>query len=72
MAMETEVKRVTLVISKTGRIKIEGIDPMPKEMSLDKLPIKALKEMDAISILRYEGSFCIVIEYMGTYYQYCI
>ena len=71
MAKEQVEKRVTLVIPKSGKIRIEGIDPMPKE-KLNMLPIKALKELDAISILRYEGSFCIVIEYMGSYYQYCI
>jgi len=72
MAKETEEKRVTLVIPmKGGKIRIEGIDPMPKRQ-LRKLPIKSLTSLEGPHILRYKDSYCVVIEFMGCYYQYCI
>ena len=72
MAKETEEKRVTLVIPmKGGKIRIEGIDPMPKRQ-LRKLPIKSMTSLDGICIFRYQGSYCVVIQFMGSYYQYCM
>ena len=72
VAMEGDKLIVTLEIPlKGGKIEIKGIPPMPKE-DLGKLPIKALSSLEGPHILRYQGSYCIVIEFMGSYYQYCL
>ena len=71
VVMEGDKLIVTLEIPlKGGKIEIKGIPPMPKE-NLSKLPIKSMTSLDCICLLRYQGSYCIVIEFMGSYYQYC-
>ena len=78
MAMEKDVqlKGDTIIVTmeiplKGGKIEIKGI-PEISAKGLHELPIKKLKSMEGPHILRYEGSYCIVIEFMGRYYQYCL
>jgi hypothetical protein len=78
MAKEKEIQLVGDILTVTleiplkgGPIKIKGIPPIPKE-GLSKIPIKKLNSLEGIHILRYEGSYCVVIEFMGSYYIYCI
>ena len=71
VAMVGDKLIVTLEIPlKGGKIEIKGIPPVAKE-DLGKLPIKSMTSLDGICIFRYQGSYCVVIQFMGSYYQYC-
>ena len=73
MAVENDVIKVTLSIPlKGGEIKIESKDLREiTEEKLRALPVESLTSLNSLSILRYQGSYCIVIEFMGCYYVYC-
>jgi len=72
VVMEGDKLIVTLEIPlRGGKIEIKGIPPLEKE-ELSRLPIKSLRSIEGPHILRYDGSYCVVIEFMGSYYQYCL
>ena len=78
MAKEKEIQLVGDILTVTleiplrgGKIQIKGIPPLTKEEQ-SKISIKKLNTVEGVHILRYEGSYCVVIEFMGSYYIYCI